>query len=663
MSWYAKVGRVTAPVLLFVGTSAVAAHIDFGGSRDGEARLETRLVATNAEVAPVELHLTIPGIDVDKQSDGFDALQAKGLVPMTTPGNPELFATGSLVAVPDGYEPEVQVVREDDRDVPHVVARPAQRKFRCATPGADTFAYNASVYASRGMYPASVVTLEEAGDLQGLRLVRVALNPMRLSPADQKLTVTTDLVARVTFRKVREGRRLRLTKPMYDLVRGTLANGQGLGRSVDGDTTELMVVVVADSLKSSVDSLVEWKQSRGITVDVVTATQAGGTNDKIQSFLKDYYTSHDPKPSYFLFVGNKTTLPTFMESTASGSAASDWRYTLMGGKENIPDVLYGRLAADNAKEVEVQVNRWIEYEKTPESHGAWYNQGTTIASGEGSGPSDKEYAEQIQAALKSGTYKGVDGFYQGEGTATSANIKGALVDGRSWLTYIGHGSGTSWGSTNDTFNVSTVESLSNSGKLPIIIDVACQNGSWVKISKCFGKAWVTQTSGDANAGAVSYYGGSVNVSWHEPAVMAVGVSKAHFEKPVRTVGGSVLAGQLYLVEKMGTGSNVVDNIKWYNLLGDPSLVVRTDTPVAYEVQHSASTKEGRTTVQVTATDGTGKGVAGLVASVNTDAGSPLAVGTTDAQGRVTLTLAEAIAANTVLTTTGYNAETKQVVLK
>ena len=288
----------------------------------------------------------------------------------------------------------------------------------------------------------------------------------------------------------------------------------------------------------------------------------------------------------------------------------------------------------------------------------------TIASPDGSGPSDKEYAEQIQEALKSHTYKFADSFFNSTDTATAANISDAALQGRSWISYFGHGSGTSWASTNDTFSNTEVATLENT-KLPFIIDVACQNGSWVKIPKCFGKAWVTQTTKDGKAaGAVAFYGGSVNISWHPPAVMSVGVAKSHFEKGIPSLGGSVLAGQLYLFEKMGTGEDTLDNLKWYNLLGDPSLVMRTDTPAEYQVKKTITRSGNLVKLNLTATDTSGKGVAGLTVSVASSQRGTVAVGKTGADGKSQLSIPSVAAsgADTLLTVSGYNAETVQMAL-
>jgi hypothetical protein len=336
-----------------------------------------------------------------------------------------------------------------------------------------------------------------------------------------------------------------------------------------------MVILTADEFKSTLTPYIAWKTQRGLQVDVVTLTEAGGSKEELQKYIKTAYDKATNKPTYLLFVGNKTNLPAFKESTGSGSAASDYRMTLLTGDDEIPDVLYGRFLADSAEELETQIQRTIEYEKSPPSQ-PWRRRGMTIASDEGSGPSDEEYAIQVQDALKAGTYTDMDSFFQGEMTAKTENIQEALKAGRSWISYFGHGSGTSWGSVNDTFSVNEIAKVENSGKLPVLIDVACLNASWMNINRCFGKAWMTQKNGASAVGTVAYYGGSVSISWHPPAVMSVGIAKRHFENSVRTIGSSVMSGQLYLVEQMGTGAKVIDNIKWYNLFGDPSLEVKSE---------------------------------------------------------------------------------------
>ena len=667
MSWYSRVCVFLASLL--ITATASAQRIDFGGP-GSVASLETRVLTgsrgENQGVVPVEISLSIPGMDVEEAADGFNRVQVAGLTPMDIVGNPELLGAGSLVAVPEGYTPELTLVQHEEREVENVTVQPTQRKYRCDCPKNELFVFNSALYASNAVYPANVAELEEVGSLQGLHLVRVALHPIQMEMGKKALKITTRIVARVDFRQTARSAPVVLSRSFFQIARSVAANGKALGQMMQVSRgPERMLILVADSLKSDIAPLVAWKQSRGLHVEVVTLSQMGTTNEDVKKYLQKYYASQDVKPSYLLFVGDKESMPTYMQDTSSGSAATDYPYSLLTRKDSIPDVLYGRLVAHSADDVKVQIDRWIDYEKSPDRGASWYSQGTTIASNQGSSPSDKEYAQQIQSLLKAGSYKGVDGFYQGEETATFSKISDALSQGRTWLSYFGHGSGTSWGSTNDTFNVEAVSRLNNQGKLPVIIDVACLNASWVDIKKPFGLAWVTATADGKNTGAVGFLGGSVSVSWTPPAVMSVGIAKYHFAKPVYTFGGSFIAGQLYLIEQMGTGSDVTDNLKWYNLLGDPSLVMRTDTPKAYQVKKSLSRSTNGLMLNISATTPEGKGVAGLTASISPAEGAPLAVAQTNANGEAAIPLPSMhqLEPNTKLTTTGYNAETVETLVQ
>ncbi len=664
MSW------LSGLCLLVVTVSMVGFGADYQFGPAGEkAQLSTRLVNRDRGPASIEFELTVPSLNLTADGMGFQALSAPGLTPMNRIGNPDLFTTGVLVAVPSGYEPRITVEASESREIQNVIVAPAQHKTRCAGGEPDSFSFNANLYQSPAVYPRQVVSIEEVGKIQDFRIVRVGIYPTQNDLGKKILTVTTSLKGRLDFITTGEGVRPFSSSPIAELVRKTTVNGNNVAGGNRGalaaDVMDVMLVVTADGLKAAIAPFVEWKQSKGIKVDVATLTEAGGTKEKIKEYVQKYYDTAVVKPSYLLFVGNKTTMPAFTEATASGPAASDYRFALLSGDDFLPDAFYGRIIADNAIEVANQINRWLEYEKNPDLGALWYKSGMTIASDEGSGPSDQEYAEMIQVDLKKNTYTAVDQFYAGTSTATAANISAALKEGRSWLAYFGHGSGTSWGSTNDAFGNTQVAALENRGQLPILIDVACLNASWVNLANPFGKAWVNASKEGVATGAVAFYGGSVSISWHEPAVMSVGVAKYHFENKAYSLGGSALAGQLYLIEKMGTGDNVWDNLEWYNLFGDPSMLVRTDTPASYSIKHRVLESGSGNSVQVTATNTQGVGVANVVVAIRGTSGNPVAIGKTDANGMANVEVSGVgqLEPGSVLTTTGYNLETYQTTIQ
>ena len=107
------------------------------------------------------------------------------------------------------------------------------------------------------------------------------------------------------------------------------------------------------------------------------------------------------------------------------------------------------------------------------------------------------------------------------------------------------------------------------GKQPVVIDVACQNGILKKgyLGETFMNA--VDSRGDS-IGAAMYLGGSVNISWHPPAIMARGIVKRVIEQKLATIGDAYLAGQLYLLENHTDVEAVRDNFEWYHLFGEPS---------------------------------------------------------------------------------------------
>ncbi len=614
--------------------------------------------------APIQVTLQMGGVELRPGTNGFDTVHVEGLTQMGAIGKPELPATGVILLVPPGMEPELSYEVVHQETIHETTIGPCQEKARCKLPTSRTmFRLDSKTYDSDQAFPPAVVRLEEVGKMQSLRLVRLAIYPLQMQMKQKRLLATTELTAQVVFRGT--ARRNAGVSPSFQtLARELAANGEDIVEvAATTSEPETLIVFVADVLEKTIAPLIEWKKQRGLNVEVFTYSKLGSSRDNAKKALQALYSKATIKPSYLLIVGNSKTFPGYNESTSSGSAASDYRYSLLDGKDTVPDLLYGRLLADSEAEAATQVARWIEYEKSPK--GSWYPQASTIASREGTNPSDEDYANEIAKALTTHTYTKVDSFFERKKTATVSNIQDAVSEGRSWISYFGHGSGTDWASTNTYFGLDEIDEIENPRTLPFIVDVACDNASWVKLPRCFGKAWMTRESSGEPRGAIGYYGGSVSISWTEPAVMSVGVAKYHFEKPVHTMGASVLAGQIYLYEKMGVNSETTDNLEWFNLFGDPSLLLRTNTPKPYAVADQITTGSGDVQIEVRTTDAFGNGLSGVQVTAFAPSGSPVVSSVSDTNGYALLdwTGVSSVPAGAVLTTSGYNLETYQFPLQ
>lgn len=328
------------------------------------------------------------------------------------------------------------------------------------------------------------------------------------------------------------------------------------------------LIVSPKSLLGGLNDFVFYKNYRGHTVKTVVLEDIGTDVKKIAEFFKAEYKEH--KYKYALIVGTDTLFPNQTVSTSGSSRTpSDYLYFLMDSNDMIPDVQYGRIVASTPEEVKRQTSKFQEYqERRNDVSGLLHMIG--IASNEGSNPSDNDYVKGIEADLNAAYGTTASHFYQNDVTSKPGPINEAFNKGAGYLTYMGHGSGTSWASTGTYYTVSDIKKLDNANvQQPVIIDVACMNGVLKKgyLGETFMNS--VDSRGDA-VGAAMYFGGTVNISWHPPAIMARGIVKRTIEQKLRTIGDALLAGQLYLLENHTDTEAVRDNFEWYVLFGEPS---------------------------------------------------------------------------------------------
>ncbi len=157
--------------------------------------------------------------------------------------------------------------------------------------------------------------------------------------------------------------------------------------------------------------------------------------------------------------------------------------------------------------------------------------------------------------------------------ATSLQVTTALNEGRSVINYLGHGSGTSWGTTG--FNVSKIHNLSNGTKNPLVIDVSCTNGNF-ELGECMEEAWIR--AGDMNdpKGAIASFGASTLASWVPPCDMQNHSTMLLTTEQMQTVGGVCFNGIMHAMDLWGGSSGQgLKLMEQYNLMGDCTTIAHS----------------------------------------------------------------------------------------
>lgn len=473
---------------------------------------------------------------VSKHEGAFTQLTVKGLESDRTVGAPELPVKSWLV---QGHPSQIQASLKALQTETLADTKPypvQEQECRCATDKIRTFSMNAEMYKQ----PLQTVSVSYLGAYRGTPVSRVDVRFGRYNADRNEVQIVTS-------------GEVSINTPVFTLPRL--------------DFKEYLIVAPTN-LVDGVTQFADWKRSQGYTVYVETVASPNNTTAALQTLIKQYYT--DKGVDFVIMVGNENTLPMFRVSTAGGSTPSDLKYfTMDGASDYIPDMMASRIAASTPEQVAAQLGKSVEYEQHAFGNASGLQRFIGIASNEGSNPSDDEYVRSIEAKHKEVYNAEVVHFHQNDSANSNpAGLNKSLDAGAAWITYLGHGSGSSWPSMNRSYSVTNIAQLNNKDVVkPIIIDVACQNGRLLDnyLGTTFLKAENTAF------GAVAYYGGSVNISWHPPAIMARGIAFEHLSKKFTHLGEALLAGQLYLAANWNKQAEVIDNFEWFHLQGDPGL--------------------------------------------------------------------------------------------
>ncbi len=638
--------------LLVLGSVAGAAWVPAGGGA-----VSPPLVIATGSGDAVTLQIEVPGYHLDGALvDGrtYAKLGLPGEAWLMEKGLPELPMISRSVAIAGTGEPFLRVVASEWTETAVDPVLPSKGHLtRDLDPAGIAFTFDA-LYRDGGVYPREAASLGDPFIVRDERGVSLRVVPFQYDAGRGVLRVlrrmTIEVLTKGTggLNELPSGATAAVDPEFARIYRGMFAN-YGADKYVAIGTTGRMLVVTADAYQGALAPFIAWKQQKGIPVEMITMSSVGGTATGVQSAITSRYGSADGL-TYVVLVGDIADVPTRIGTYES--AKSDPTYAMVAGSDRYPDLFVSRISAANVNEVQLQVAKFVRYERDPDTGAAaeWYHKATGLASNEGS-PTDYERCNLLRADLLGYTFTYVDQIYQP--TGTTAMISAALNEGRSLVNYIGHGSGTSWG--NPPFANSNVLALTNGWKQPWILDVSCSNGDF-STSVCFAEAWLRAGSVAQPNGAVATYSASTLASWVPPCEMQTHAVDLLVAEQANILGALYYYGGMKVLDLYPTGEGP-KLIEQYNIFGDCSLMVRTDAPTAIAPTHLPVVHLGTPSFQVNT------GAPGAVACLYRD-GVIHGTAVADAGGLANIVLDVPVTTpgDMTLTVTGYNLTTYQATL-
>lgn len=325
-----------------------------------------------------------------------------------------------------------------------------------------------------------------------------------------------------------------------------------------------LLIVAPDIFNVPLEPFIRHKESLGWDVDVASLSEVGQTREAIRLYIQTRFTSPSLRPSHLLLCGDSNLIPTWY-GQGSYSPDTDLYYACMDGMDDfLPELAYGRFPVRTNEELVTLINKIITYETLDVSERAFVERTTFIASTDNYAITEVSHNSVISQHLEPRHYDYLK-LFSHSSSATSQDVKNALNNGASLLTYSGHGTATTW--DDPRLIGDDIMKLTNGNKLPLVVSMACDTGYFAGVEDCLAESWLKAEQG----GAISVIASTEDSYWEEDDILEKAIYESIFSTIPHTLGEDLLHAKLTYLSHYGYDFETLQYFEQYHLLGDPTL--------------------------------------------------------------------------------------------
>ncbi|MBT6994313.1 MAG: hypothetical protein HN952_05075, partial [Candidatus Cloacimonetes bacterium] len=350
-----------------------------------------------------------------------------------------------------------------------------------------------------------------------------------------------------------------------------------------------MLIVAHESLLASMQYFTEWKNAMGIETEVVLKSELGSTNSEIKEYIQTQYETAEFPPDYVLLIGDVDDafeIPAFYIFSGDEHDVTDHPYTLLEGDDYFPEMLIGRMSIDSISDFMTIIAKVLYYEKQPFVEENWFENATLVAGNYSPSPpmpsTPVKVTKWLRDKMNNYGYNNTDEVYYPPTYPGIAQITSSINNGAGVVSYRGWGDANGW--HYPRYHIENLESLNNGMMLPIIASFVCNTGDFANsVDPCFGEAWIRMGSDSNPKGGVIFVGPSdLHTSTKLNNSIFSGFFSGILDENIFSFGAALLRGKMELYNNFPLdqedGGDVEFYFHVYNILGDPSLQVRTKFP-------------------------------------------------------------------------------------
>ena len=282
------------------------------------------------------------------------------------------------------------------------------------------------------------------------------------------------------------------------------------------------IIITHSDFIPEVQPLADLRTQQGMRVKIVDVQNIydefnhGILNpNAIREFLKyAYHNWQPPAPTYVLLVGDTDTkknihfVPTTqVQIPGHGSSASDHQFVTFRGEDSFPDMLIGRMPANDRVDARVSVERTIKHE-TSSPVGPWHKRILMLAGADfrfhvqvdrlisGNQLTRKYETERIYAPYIFERDLTVN---ENVSTPIGRRVIDGFNNGASLINYIGHGGGGIWSDSRMLDFEDPEQNLTNISQLPLVVSMTCYTGAFDSSTNSLAEELLQSENGGAIA--------------------------------------------------------------------------------------------------------------------------------------------------------------------
>ncbi|MCB9016424.1 MAG: T9SS type A sorting domain-containing protein [Lentimicrobiaceae bacterium] len=309
-------------------------------------------------------------------------------------GAPDLPGLGRFIAIPQGATPVVDIINLRTERFSNIEMAPAPRIPLDTDQSPLFYAKNEAIYTKDAFYPAQPVTLGDFSQIRGVDVCMLGINPYQYNPVTKELIVYRDIEFSIRF----EGGNNqygdeRLRSRYWDPILEDAIFNFGALPKIDYDARvarntrstgyEYLIIVPNDPIFMQwADSIKKFRTEEGIYTGIVPLSEIG-TNvnaTMLETYVNTLYSTWDIVPSAILLLGdygqataNNTSIisPIWDNYCVSDNILADV------DNDDMPDIVFARITAQNASQLESMIGRFLKYERNPPTNPSFYDKPIT----------------------------------------------------------------------------------------------------------------------------------------------------------------------------------------------------------------------------------------------------------------------------------------------